>query len=183
MVAATGNSDTHHMDRNIGGYPRNYVRVPRDNPAAVRPLDVARGVKGLRSQLTTAPFVRLSVQGAAPGEVAQAPGGRARGEVSVLAAPWVSISTVTLYVDGVEARRWRVPEGEAVERFRAGFDLSFARDGFVVARVEGERPLFPVVGGSEKFRVRPFALTNPVLVDVNGDRRYTAPERHGPHDR
>ena len=27
MVTATGNSDTHHLDHNIGGYPRNYVRV------------------------------------------------------------------------------------------------------------------------------------------------------------
>jgi len=181
MVAATGNSDTHHLDRNLGGYPRNYVRVPRDVPGAVRPLEVARGVKALRSFLTTAPFVRLSVGGAGLGDVAPAPGGKVHGEVSVQAAPWVSLSTVTLYLDGVEVRRWRVPEGQAVDRFSAGFDLKLERDGFVVARVEGDRPLFPVIGGTAKFRVRPFALTNPVLIDVNGDRRYSAAERHGAH--
>lgn len=172
LVSATGNSDTHHLDRNIGGYPRNYVRVAHDAPGAARAAEVARGVKGLRSFLTTAPFVKLSVGGAGMGETAAAPGGKARVEVSVQAAPWVSVATVVVYLDGAEVRRFRVPEGTAVERFTAAFDVTLERDGFVVAKVEGDRPLFPVVGGTEKFKVRPFALTNPVFVDVNGDRRY-----------
>ena len=27
LVTATGNSDTHHLNYNLGGYPRNYVNV------------------------------------------------------------------------------------------------------------------------------------------------------------
>lgn len=181
LVAATGSSDTHHLDGNIGGYPRNYVRVQRDTPATARPAEVARALKGMRSFFTTAPFVQLRVGGAGPGELATAQAGRARGEIAVLAAPWVSVSTVVLYVDGVEARRWRAPESRDVERFHASFEIPLERDSFVVARVEGDEPLAPVVGGTKHHRVRPFALTNPVLLDANGDRRFSPAEPHGGH--
>ncbi|WP_231511152.1 CehA/McbA family metallohydrolase [Chondromyces apiculatus] len=177
MVAATGNSDTHSLDRNIGGYPRNYIRVTRDTPAAARPAEVARAVRGLHATFTTAPFVRLSVGGASLGDLAQAPGGRIHGEISVQAAPWVSVSRVVLYLDGVEVRRFRVSPSGDVERFQASFDLSTERDAFLVARVEGDEPLAPVVGGATRFKVWPFALTNPVLIDANGDRRFTPPAK------
>ncbi|MCC6554927.1 MAG: CehA/McbA family metallohydrolase [Polyangiaceae bacterium] len=173
MIAATGNSDTHHLDINLGGYPRNFVRLADDSPVNVKPAEVARAVKGMRSFFTTAPFVQLSVGSASLGDVAPAPGGKVRGEIAVQAAPWVSVTTVILYLDGVEARRWSVLEGTEPARFRGDFDLSIERDGFLVARVEGDRPLAPVIGNDQGFRVRPFALTNPVLLDVDGDGKYT----------
>src|SRR5262249_42868430 len=33
IVTATGNSDTHHLTYNIGGYPRNYLRAGSDAPS------------------------------------------------------------------------------------------------------------------------------------------------------
>src|SRR6266516_907779 len=45
LVTATGNSDTHHLTYNIGGYPRNYVRVLDDRPQAVTGKEVARAVR------------------------------------------------------------------------------------------------------------------------------------------
>ena len=35
LVTATGNSDTHHLTFNIGGYPRNYVHLRDDRPKTV----------------------------------------------------------------------------------------------------------------------------------------------------
>ena len=177
LVAATGNSDTHYLDHSMGGYPRNYVRLPDDSPLAARPADVARSVKGLHAFFTTGPFVRLTVGEATYGDLAAAPGGKVHGEIAVQAAPWVSVSTVLLYVDGAPAQRFSVPEGTAAERFRAGFDLSIERDAFLVARVEGDRPMAPIVG-SARFRVLPFALTNPMLLDADGDGRFTPPRGH-----
>ena len=37
LVTATGNSDTHHLTYNIGGYPRNYVKVRERSARARRP--------------------------------------------------------------------------------------------------------------------------------------------------
>ena len=84
IVTATGNSDTHHLDHNIGGYPRNYVRVQEDRPQALRdPFEIPRAVKGHHVLFTTGPFVVVKVDGAGIGDVAAARGGdasvRARG--------------------------------------------------------------------------------------------------------
>jgi hypothetical protein len=180
IVTATGNSDTHHLDHNIGGYPRNYVRVQEDKPQSLRdPLEVPRAVKGHHVQFTTGPFVVLHVGGAGIGDVAMARGGQAHAEIEVRAAPWVSVSTVTVYVDGKEAKRWSVPPGQSPVRFHDGLDVKLARDGWLVVRVDGDQPLAPVVGDRKRFDVRPIALTNPVFLDVDGDGKYNPPEKHG----
>ena len=45
LVTATGNSDTHHLTYNIGGYPRNYVHVQDDRPQSVDAKQVATAVR------------------------------------------------------------------------------------------------------------------------------------------
>jgi hypothetical protein len=183
IVTATGNSDTHHLDHNIGGYPRNYVRVQEDKPQSLRdPLEIPHAVKGHHVQFTTGPFVVLRVDGAGIGDVATARGGDAKVQIEVRAAPWVSVSTVVLYVDGHEAHRWKVPKSGAAVRFADSFPVHVARDGWVVVRVDGDEPLAPVVGDRLRFDVRPLALTNPVFLDVDGNGKYDPPERHGPHE-
>jgi hypothetical protein len=181
LVTATGNSDTHHLDHNIGGYPRNYIRVRDDLPERTTIGEITRAVKGHHVLFTTAPFVRLTVGTGGIGDLVPVVGGKTRAEIEVQAAPWVSVSDVWLYVNGIEQHRWQVaPSGDAV-RFRAGLDLAVERDSYVVVRVAGDRPLAPVVGDMRRFDVRPFALTNPVFLDVNGNGAFDAPLRHGTH--
>ena len=184
IVTATGNSDTHHLDHNIGGYPRNYVRVQEDKPQSLRdPLEVPRAVKGHHVLFTTGPFVALKVDGAGIGDVAPVRGGEAKVELEVRAAPWVSVSTVILYLDGQGAASL---EGRQERRRRARYTrairVTVARDGWVVVRVDGDEPMAPVVGDRKRFDVRPLALTNPVFLDVDGNGKYDSPEKHGPHE-
>ena len=183
IVTATGNSDTHHLDHNIGGYPRNYVRVQEDKPQALRdPLEIPRAVKGHHVLFTTGPFVVMKVDGAGIGDVAAAKGGDAKVELEVRAAPWVSVSTVTLYLDGHEAHRWKVDRSDQPVRLHETFPVHVARDAWVVLRVDGDEPMAPVVGDRKRFDVRPLALTNPVFLDVDGNGKYDPPEHHGPHE-
>jgi hypothetical protein len=181
IVTATGNSDTHHLDYNIGGYPRNYVRVVDDRPDRLKPFEVSRAVKDHHLFFTTAPFIKLTVGKASLGDVATAPGGKAQAQIEVQAAPWVSVSEVTIYVDGQEAERWKVPPSTDVVRFRGTRALDVPHDAWVVARVDGDKPLSPVVGDPKRFDVHPLALTNPVFLDVDGNGRYDPPMKHGPH--
>jgi hypothetical protein len=181
LVTATGNSDTHHLDHNIGGYPRNYVRVQEDSPTRLKPGEIARAVKGHRSFFTTGPFVSLSVNGMSIGDLAQTKNGQARAEIVVQAAPWVSVSTVTLYLNGAEAKRWTVPPSVEAVRFKGSYDLTLPRDGWVVVRVDGDKLLAPVVGDRVRFDVKPLALTNPVFLDVDGNGWYDPPIHHGGH--
>jgi hypothetical protein len=182
LVTATGNSDTHHLDHNIGGYPRNYVRVPDDTPSRLKPFEVSRAVKDHHLFFTTGPFVRVTVARGSCGDVVSAPGGHTSANIEVSAAPWVSVSRVTLYVDGQETARWSVPPATTTLRFRKSQELSLKRDGWVVVRVDGDQPLAPVVGDLKRFDVRPLALTNPVFIDVDGNGRYDPPVRHGAHE-
>lgn len=181
LAAATGNSDTHHLSYNLGGYPRNYVRLEDDSPANATGAAVAAAVKQRHCFFTTGPFVEMSVGSTKIGDVAPAPDGKVRVEIKVQAAPWVSVSRVTLFVDGVIVQRWDVRESDAAVRLQDGHDIVVARDAFVVARVDGDKPLSPVVGDTGTYRVLPFAMTNPIFLDVDGNGRYDPPEPHGPH--
>lgn len=181
VVTATGNSDTHHLTYNIGGYPRNYVRLHDDRPVRVTAAALVDAVKGHHAFFTTGPFVRVTAPGGGIGDVVLARGGRTTVDVQVDAAPWLSIDRVILYVDGREAQRWRVPPSQAVMRFKRTIPLQFAQDGYVVVRVDGDRLMAPIVGDTKRFGVRPLALANPIFFDVDGDGKYAPPWSHGAH--
>jgi hypothetical protein len=181
IVTATGNSDTHHLDYNIGGYPRNFVRVRDDRPEQVTPKEIADALRAHRAFFTTGPFVRLRVGAGDIGDVVPARGGHALAEITVEAAPWISVDRVILYVNGKEAKRWRVPPSTGITRFKERIDIASAVDGYVVVRVDGDKLMAPVVGDTRTFGVRPLALTNPVFLDVDGNGKYDPPYRHGWH--
>jgi hypothetical protein len=181
LVSATGNSDTHHLTYNLGGYPRNYVLVDHDDPATVTPTEVARALKAHHAFFTTGPIVSFTVGTTGIGDLAPAPGGKATADITVRAAPWVSVSRVILYVAGKVVKRWDVPAGEQVERFHQTYDLTIPNDTYAVVRVEGDRPLAPVVGGGNGVSVTPFALTNPIFLDANANGKYDPILPHGSH--
>jgi hypothetical protein len=179
LVTATGNSDTHHLTFNIGGYPRNYVKVRDDHPERVDAKQVASALRFHHAFFTTGPFVTLEAAGGTIGDLVPARGGKARVDITVQAAPWVSVDRVTLYLNGNEAKRWVVPASASAVRFRESFEVTTPRDGYVVVRVDGDKSLAPVVGDRKTFTAYPFALTNPVFLDVDGDGKYRAGLPHG----
>jgi hypothetical protein len=141
---------------------------------------IAGAVRAHRSFLSTAPFVNLHVGGVEIGQTVSlkqrgASATSVRAEIEVQAAPWVSVSKVTLIVNGKDWKVWTVPESKDAVRFHESIDVPISTDSFVLARVDGDKPLSPVVGDEKRFDVRPFALTNPVFVDSDGNGVYDAP--------
>ncbi len=181
LVTATGNSDTHHLTHNLGGYPRNYVAVTDDRPAHVTPQQIALAVKARHVFFSTGPIVSLRVAGGRIGDLVPAKNGKAEVDVKVTAAPWISVTRATLYVNGVPEKKWSIPETTDVVRLEDSLDITVTRDSYVFLRVDGDRPLAPVVGDLRRFDVRPFALTNPVFLDVDGHPGFDAPKKHGGH--
>lgn len=181
IVTATGNSDTHHLTYNMGGYPRNYVRVSDDRPSRVSPAEVAGSVKAHHAFFTTGPFIRFHAGQGDMGDLVAAPGGKATLDIEVDAAPWISVSRVILYVSGKEAHRWPVAESEKVERFHISHPIELPVDGYAVIRVDGDKLMAPVVGDTRNFGVFPLALSNPIFFDVNGNGRYDPEHPHGQH--
>jgi len=181
LVTATGNSDTHHLTYNMGGYPRNYVRVADDRPDHVTAAEVAQAVKAHHAFFTTGPFIRFHADRGDIGDLVPAPGGKVNLDIEVDAAPWISVSRVILYVSGKEAYRWRVPESQEVVRFRVSHSVTLPTDGYAVIRVDGDKIMAPVVGDARNFGVYPLALSNPIFFDVNMTGRYDPELPHGQH--
>ncbi len=181
IVTATGNSDTHHLTYNLGGYPRNYVLVDNDDPAALTGAMMAKGIRGHHAFLTTGPMVFVTSGTAGIGDLAAAPDGKAKLEIAVKAAPWVSVSRVKLYIAGKIVKTWDVPPSDAVDRFKTTYEQTLPNDTYAVVRVEGDTPLSPVVGGGGTIAVTPLALSNPIFFDTNNNKKYDPINRHGDH--
>ena len=181
IVTATGNSDTHHLTYNMGGYPRNYVRVSDDRPDHVTAAELAGAVKAHHAFFTTGPFIRFHAGKGDMGDLVPAPGGKSTLDIEVDAAPWIAVNRVILYVSGKEAHRWPVADSDKVERFHTSHAIDLPTDGYAVIRVDGDRIMAPVVGDTRNFGVFPLALSNPIFFDVNGNGRYDPVHPHGQH--
>ena len=83
------------------------------------------------------------------------------------AAPWVPVSTARVYVNGVRTAELAIERGRPQQ-----VPLSFAADAFVTVEVEG-RPDATFAAVAPKFV--PFAFSNPIFVDADGDGAWKAP--------
>jgi hypothetical protein len=87
--------------------------------------------------------------------------------VGVTAAPWIPISSVRVYVNGVLREDRRV---DGPGRFE--FPLQFEQDAFVTVEVEGEpKGAYREVAPG----FTPFAFSNPIFVDADGDGKWSPP--------
>lgn len=176
-VVAVGNSDTHHLRYSVAGYPRNYVQVRSDAIGATGATELAEGLRQGRSFFTTGPVLELDVDGTGIGGVVPAKGKSVKLRVRVRAAGWVDVTRVTVLLDGKKAHAWDVAPSSEPERFRGEHSLAVDKDAFLVVRVDGDRTLEPVVGGSGIKPVPSLALSNPIYLDADGNGKYDAPGR------
>ena len=181
-VTATGNSDTHHLTFNLGGYPRNYVQVGGDTPLdKLDPVAVAAAVKAGHSYFTTGPIVDATIDGHGLGDTVTVKGGHVTLDLTVRAASWVSTNDIQIIGAGGQILS-QVPcaPNDHVVRFSGKILLELPKDGYVIVRVDGDKPEAPNVGDTRSFPVYPLAITNPIWVDVDGDGKVT-PQVNRPH--
>jgi hypothetical protein len=154
-ITATGNSDTHHLTFNLGGYPRNYVQLADDRPDQLDASALTNAIKRGQSYFTTGPILDVSVDGKGLGETVVPEGRLLELHVRVRAPAWIDVSRISVLVDGVKVLERRAAKTTPVR--------------FVIVRVDGDRTMAPVIGDGVRFKVYPLAITNPIWVDVDGD--------------
>ena len=164
VLTGTANSDSHTLQSLVAA-PRNYVSVPGDGIAAFDPVAFVRAVREGRCFGTTGPLLELTLGDAGLGERFRGREGLLR--LRVRAAPWVSVRQARVYLDGRLVRSEPIAAGGQLE-----LPLRFERDGFVTVEVEGS-PDATYAALLPEFT--PFAFTNPIFVDADGDGRWTAP--------
>ncbi len=193
VVTAVGNSDTHGTVNLLGGYPRTYVRVNDDRPAAFSQDEYMAALRGHRAIATSGPFLTLRVNDAQEGAVLAETTGRVRVSIRMQAVSWVIVDEVRLLVNGAVVQTWLVPKVGTATPLLDVVDepVLVGADAFITAEASGAKPLPPfLVGewtsvsayacapspGSEPGFV-PFAVTNPVFIDVDGDGKFRGPRQ------
>jgi hypothetical protein len=176
-VTANGNSDSHNaLPGSEVGFPRNYVKVPSDDVAAFDERAFIDSVRRGRVVVSGGPFIDASIGGKGPGDDVSASNGRVTLDVVVQAAPWIAVNQLVVVANGEAVHTRDLGPGDAdpsnpVVRFRGAIEIPAGADAWFVVHVRGPGTLDPVVTGG-----RPFAFTNPIYVDVDGDGRFTAPD-------
>jgi len=94
-------------------------------------------------------------------------------QVSVRAPRWMDVRRAEAWVNGkLVASTTRVTPGDSVIRIQWEKVLRLEKDSWIVVMVRGDRPLDVVLPGSG---AKPFAFTNPIFVDIDGDGTFRAP--------
>jgi hypothetical protein len=163
-IVGTANSDSHRLGV-VVGLPRNYVQVANADLDAFDEGIFMRSLGKGHVYGSTGPFVTARLGEAGLGELHKGSSGILH--VKVDAAPWVPVAEWRAYVNGELVHRAPISAGG-----EASLPLAFAADAFVTVEIEGPaeglyRDALP--------GFIPFAFTNPIFVDTDGNGRFDAP--------
>ncbi|MEM9176181.1 MAG: CehA/McbA family metallohydrolase, partial [Myxococcota bacterium] len=163
-ITANANSDSHRLGV-VVGLPRTYVETEDDRLSAFDPDALLEALRQGRAWGTTGPLLHVHLERARIGGLHE--GDRGTLHVGVEAAPWIPVAEWRAYVNGELVHRGPIAAGES-----RALPLAFARDAFVTVEVEG-----PAEGRYAEALpgFTPFAFTNPIFVDVDGNGRFDAP--------
>lgn len=163
-VTANANSDSHSA-RVIVGLPRTYVATDDDALDAFDQGELLEALRAGRAWGTTGPLLHAHLEQAQIGDLHT--GTKGVLHVGVEAAPWVPVAEWRAYVNGELVHRAPIAAGAS-----AALPLAFAKDSFVTVEVEG-----PAEGRYAEALpgFTPFAFTNPIFVDADGNGQFDAP--------
>src|SRR5205823_3349618 len=90
-VTGTGNSDSHRASLQEVGYPRTYINVGSDDPAALTDSALLTAMRGMKAVISGGPFLLTSVGAVGPGGQVKADGACncVHLHVDVQAPPWM----------------------------------------------------------------------------------------------
>ena len=176
LVTGTGNSDSHKAYYSQVGWPRNYVKLSTDEPNKLNLTEFSKAVKGQQVLISGGPFINASVGGKSYGEVADATSKKVKVKIKVQAPTWMKADTLLVYTAGgvlahtVKLDSTTAEPKNSVVRYDNSLELTPTKDSYVIVVVTGGGSLAPVSNGS------PFAVTNPIYLDVDGNKAYDSPK-------
>ena len=177
-----GSSDTHAIDRAEPGYSRTYVSYSGGKGDALDAAVFFQALKKGKSFVSNGPFVDFKVNASStPGDTVTAKAGRVDISLRVTGAPWVSVNEVRLIVNGERRIIFLIkPDEKSTLKLRQQFSFNLEKDAALVVEVLGKKTLYPVVerltgDGLPVNASLPYALTNPVFVDVDGNGKFDPP--------
>jgi hypothetical protein len=177
-----GSSDSHTIARGEPGYSRTYIYYDGEK---AKNLDVGSLLEALNkghSFLSNGPIIDYTINRThIPGDTFTAKDGKAAVGIQVQCTPWVSISEVRLIING--ERKLILPvtaNSESIIQFSEEIGLTLTEDSYIAVEVLGKQSLFPVLQsrsstGLLEDTTFPYALTNPIFIDVDGNGQFDSP--------
>ena len=176
-----GSSDSHAADQEEPGYSRTYILYSGPRAAELDWEAVFESLRKGRSFASNGPLLDFRVNGATLGETVKAKSGRVDISMEVRSAPWVSVDEVRLIVNGERKVLFPVKApASQVQKFAERISLQLEKDSYLALEVEGRKTLYPVVQqpsltAQPRDAVLPYALSNPIFVDADGNGRFDSP--------
>jgi hypothetical protein len=177
-----GSSDSHSVDRAEPGYSRTYVFYTGREGDNLDRSSLIQALKKGRSFATNGPLIYFKVNdNYTSGDLLTATNGEVKISIKVETAPWIAIDEVKLIING--ERRLVFPmkyREKSLPIFLEELSLKLKKDSYIVVEVSGTKSLFPVLqspagNGELEKATLPYALTNPVFIDVDGNGKFDPP--------
>ena len=177
-----GSSDSHLIDKQEPGYSRTYVIYEGEEGDNLNWPVLARAIKKGRSFTSNGPIVNFKVNNRyTSGDYFTAQDGKVDIWLKVQSAPWIAVDEVRLILNGERKIIFPVKTSEkAIQKIEKQISLKLDKDTYIIVEAIGKKSLFPVLqkvskGGLLKNATLPYALTNPVFVDVDGNGKFNPP--------
>lgn len=176
-----GGTNSHLLFGEETGYPRVYVQSSTDNPAQVNVSELLANLKAGKVIITNGPWIEVKINGKGLGEIASDTDGDSIVEfdLKVNAPTWVQTDFIDVMGDGMFRKRIIRRSYNTTQHYPAPnkmdeskFRMRIHRDMIIQIKVVGERGLEPVVtkyGAGEEEYVRPYAISGPIYLDIDGD--------------
>ena len=178
-VTGTGNSDSHAAYQGDEvAYPRNFVGVPSDDVGAFNEAAFVAAVRAGKVVVSGGPFLRVQLAGHGLGKLVTVAPGQQTIAVEVQAPEWMGgLTDLVVVANGQEVARRALSFSDVSPtnptlRFRGDVTFSADRDTWFIVHVTSRTGTLDPVYSSGS---RPFAFTNPIWLDVDGNGRFDPP--------
>lgn len=176
-----GSSDSHTIDGGEPGYARTYVFYDKPKTGPVDFAAILQALKKGKCFASTGPLIDLKINEATLGETISIKPGLVNIRLKVWSAPWIQVDEVRLIING--HCRLALPAKEktgSVVKLEEALAIEIKEDSAVVAEVIGKRSLYPLLqqpsdSGKLRDAVLPYAITNPIFIDTDGNSCYDHP--------
>ena len=102
-------------------------------------------------------------------------------EVRVQSASWIAVDAVRLIINGKRKLGFPIQQkNPGALDFAKNIQLNIKEDSYIVVEILGKKSLYPVMqatarNGLSSNAILPYALTNPIFIDVDGNGKFDPP--------
>jgi len=179
---AIGSSDSHSIDKDEPGYSRTYLIFEEEQTGPPPIPEMMERLKKGHSFISNGPLIDMRIDDRfIPGDLLTPASSSIQIALEVRAAPWISVDEVRLIINGKRGIVFPVESNrDSLLKFSKKIELSPEKDIYVAAEAIGKISMFPVLQrtailGDPEQASLPYALTNPVFVDADGNGRFDPP--------